>query len=79
MDRYTTKYDNIDVDRIVASRRLLQNYVKCLLDQGPCTAEGKELKSKWWGGGVVGVREESIGFSKFFQICYFVGKVEVVY
>lgn len=46
VDKYTTKYDNIDVDRIVASRRLLQNYVNCLLDKGPCTPEGKELKSK---------------------------------
>lgn len=46
VDKYTTKYDNIDVDRIVASRRLLQNYVNCLLDKGPCTPEGKELKSE---------------------------------
>lgn len=43
---YTTKYDNIDVDAILASNRLLKNYVNCLLDKGPCTNEGKELKSK---------------------------------
>lgn len=46
VQKYTTKYDNIDIDRIVASRRLLLNYVNCLLDKGPCTPEGKELKSK---------------------------------
>lgn len=46
VEKYTTKYDNIDVDTIVSSRRLLQNYVNCLLDKGPCTPEGKELKSK---------------------------------
>nr|USF20783.1 chemosensory protein [Lasioderma serricorne] len=45
VDKYTTKYDNIDIDRIVNSRRLLQNYVNCLLDKGPCTPEGKELKT----------------------------------
>lgn len=44
--KYTTKYDNIDVDRILSSKRLLQNYMNCLLDKGPCTAEGKELKGK---------------------------------
>lgn len=49
VDKYTTRYDNIDIDRIVASRRLLLNYVNCLLDKGPCTAEGKELKSEWSG------------------------------
>nr|AVI04873.1 putative chemosensory protein 1 [Anthonomus grandis] len=41
---YTTKYDNIDIDTILASNRLLRNYVNCLLDKGPCTSEGKELK-----------------------------------
>ncbi|KAH1007301.1 hypothetical protein HUJ04_004556, partial [Dendroctonus ponderosae] len=41
---YTTKYDNIDIDQILASNRLLKNYVNCLLDKGGCTQEGKELK-----------------------------------
>lgn len=45
-DKYTTKYDDIDVDQILTSKRLLSNYIKCLLEEGPCTAEGKELKSK---------------------------------
>ncbi|KAI7815306.1 chemosensory protein [Rhyzopertha dominica] len=43
--KYTTKYDNIDVDRILSSQRLLRNYANCLLDKGPCTPEGKELKA----------------------------------
>lgn len=43
---YTSKYDNVDVDRILNNDRILANYVKCLLDEGPCTAEGRELKSK---------------------------------
>ncbi|XP_046751118.1 ejaculatory bulb-specific protein 3-like [Diprion similis] len=41
---YTTKYDNIDLDSILNSRRLLDNYVNCLLDAGNCTPDGKELK-----------------------------------
>ncbi|XP_076286714.1 ejaculatory bulb-specific protein 3-like [Lasioglossum baleicum] len=43
-DRYTTKYDNIDVDQILRSERLLNNYVNCLLEKGSCTPDGKELK-----------------------------------
>ncbi|KAK6624045.1 hypothetical protein RUM44_010903 [Polyplax serrata] len=43
-ETYTRKWDNINVDDILASNRLLENYKKCLLDQGPCTEEGKELK-----------------------------------
>lgn len=43
---YTTKYDNIDLDEILSSERLLTGYVNCLLDQGPCTPDGKELKRK---------------------------------
>lgn len=43
---YTTKYDNIDVEQILKNDRLLNNYVKCLLDTGRCTPDGTELKSK---------------------------------
>ncbi|XP_012259043.1 ejaculatory bulb-specific protein 3 [Athalia rosae] len=41
---YTTKYDNIDLDQILFSDRLLNNYVKCLLETGNCTPDGNELK-----------------------------------
>ncbi|XP_071449626.1 ejaculatory bulb-specific protein 3-like [Hetaerina americana] len=42
--RYTNKYDNVDIDRILSNARILNNYIKCLMDEGPCTAEGRELK-----------------------------------
>lgn len=44
--KYTTMYDNINYEEIMKSDRLLGFYIKCLLDKGPCTAEGRELKSK---------------------------------
>ncbi|GBP07791.1 Ejaculatory bulb-specific protein 3 [Eumeta japonica] len=44
-DTYTDRYDNIDLDEVVNNRRLLVPYVKCVLDQGKCSPEGKELKS----------------------------------
>ncbi|CAG9837568.1 unnamed protein product [Diabrotica balteata] len=42
--KYTTKYDNVDLDTIIKSDRLLLNYVNCLLEKGKCTADGLELK-----------------------------------
>ncbi|XP_030758433.1 ejaculatory bulb-specific protein 3-like [Sitophilus oryzae] len=43
-DQYTTKYDNVDLDEILKSDRLLRNYINCLLDKGKCTPDGAELK-----------------------------------
>nr|CAJ01477.1 hypothetical protein [Locusta migratoria] len=45
-DKYTTKYDNIDLDEILRNERLFSKYADCLLDEGNdrCTADGKELK-----------------------------------
>nr|ARN17833.1 chemosensory protein 2 [Cephus cinctus] len=42
--QYTTKYDNIDLKQILESDRLLNNYFNCLVNKGPCTADGQELK-----------------------------------
>nr|QFO46789.1 chemosensory protein [Cylas formicarius] len=42
--KYTTKYDNVDLDEIIKSDRLMKNYVNCLLEKGNCTPDGAELK-----------------------------------
>ncbi|WP_082558797.1 A10/OS-D family protein [Kitasatospora sp. MBT66] len=44
-EKYLTRFDNIDVDRILKSDRLFTNYFNCLMDRGKCTPDGKELKS----------------------------------
>ncbi|XP_014272010.1 ejaculatory bulb-specific protein 3 [Halyomorpha halys] len=41
---YTSKYDNIDVDKILSNDRILSQYIKCLMEEGNCTNEGRELK-----------------------------------
>lgn len=46
-DKYTTKYDNVDVDAVINSERLLNGYVNCLLDRGACTPDASELKSEY--------------------------------
>ncbi|XP_061396799.1 ejaculatory bulb-specific protein 3-like [Musca vetustissima] len=43
-EKYTTKYDNINVDEILASDRLLNNYFNCLMERGSCTPDAQELK-----------------------------------
>ncbi|KAG5883701.1 hypothetical protein JTB14_007420 [Gonioctena quinquepunctata] len=43
-DTYNTKYDNIDVNSILSSKRVLTSYIKCILDEGPCTPDGREFR-----------------------------------
>uniref|UniRef100_A0A182JZP3 Uncharacterized protein n=1 Tax=Anopheles christyi TaxID=43041 RepID=A0A182JZP3_9DIPT len=43
-ETYVTKYDNIDLEEIFNSKRLMDNYMNCLKDVGPCTPDGRELK-----------------------------------
>ncbi|CAH1364947.1 unnamed protein product [Tenebrio molitor] len=35
---------NINVDDIIKSDRLMRNYLDCVLEKGKCTPEGEELK-----------------------------------
>ena len=42
--KYTTKYDGVNLDEILKSDRLFNNYYKCLMDTGRCTPDGNELK-----------------------------------
>ncbi|XP_049876708.1 ejaculatory bulb-specific protein 3-like [Pectinophora gossypiella] len=44
-EKYTDKYDSLDLDEMMSNKRLMQAYCRCILDQGKCTAEGRELKS----------------------------------
>jgi hypothetical protein len=47
-EKYTTRYDSINVDEILDSDRLRDNYVNCVLEKGKCTPEGTELRSEYW-------------------------------
>lgn len=44
ISKYESKYDNVDLDEILKSKRLMDNYIKCLTDDGPCTPDAKTLK-----------------------------------
>jgi hypothetical protein len=46
-EKYTTKYDNINLDEILASDRLIDNYFKCLMERGKCTTDGNELRCEY--------------------------------
>lgn len=45
-EKYTTKYDDMDLDEVLNNERLLHQYMKCSLDKGPCTKEMTVLKGK---------------------------------
>lgn len=44
LETYDGKYDSVDVEDILKSERLLTSYIKCLMDQGPCSEDGRDLK-----------------------------------
>ncbi|CAG9563986.1 unnamed protein product [Danaus chrysippus] len=44
-EKYTDKYDNINLQEILDNKKLLHAYVNCILDKGKCSPEGKELKA----------------------------------
>ncbi|KAK4885671.1 hypothetical protein RN001_001942 [Aquatica leii] len=43
-NKYTNKYDNLNIESILQNDRVLNNYIKCLMEEGPCTAEGRDLR-----------------------------------
>lgn len=45
--QYTTKFDNVNVDDLLRNDRLLKRAFGCLMDEGGCTPDVQELKSKY--------------------------------
>nr|AGZ04931.1 chemosensory protein 3 [Laodelphax striatellus] len=43
-EKYTTKYDHINVEEILNNERLFNSYYKCLMG-GKCTPDGLELRT----------------------------------
>lgn len=43
-ETYTSRFDNIDLEEILKSERLFNNYFRCLMDKGKCTPDASELK-----------------------------------
>jgi hypothetical protein len=46
-EKYTTKYDNINLDEILASDRLVDNYYNCVMERGKCTTDGALLRCEY--------------------------------
>lgn len=45
--KYPEKFDNVNIETVLSNDRVLTNYIKCLLDKGACTREGRELKREY--------------------------------
>lgn len=47
-ERYTSKYDDVDVDEILGNPRLRKQYENCYMGAGPClTPDARFLKEKF--------------------------------
>lgn len=44
--KVSPRLDNVNIEAVLSNDRVLTNYIKCLLDQGACTREGRDLKRK---------------------------------
>jgi len=44
--KFLSMLEKIDVDQMLKNHRLMSNNVKCFLNEGPCTAQLREMKSK---------------------------------
>ncbi|XP_055693086.1 ejaculatory bulb-specific protein 3-like [Lutzomyia longipalpis] len=44
-EKYTSRYDDMDLENVLSNYRILDNYIKCLVNEGPCTPDAKELKN----------------------------------
>ncbi|XP_043271644.1 allergen Tha p 1-like [Venturia canescens] len=43
-ETHSNKFDNVDIDSILGNKRILTNYIKCMLDEGNCTPDGRDFK-----------------------------------
>ncbi|XP_044745568.1 ejaculatory bulb-specific protein 3-like isoform X1 [Coccinella septempunctata] len=43
-EQYDSKFDNIDLDEIFKSERLIKNYHECFMERGNCTPQGAAIK-----------------------------------
>lgn len=44
--KQSPRLDNVNIETVLSNDRVLTNYIKCLLEQGACTREGRDLKRK---------------------------------
>ncbi|XP_046745957.1 allergen Tha p 1-like isoform X2 [Diprion similis] len=42
---YSNKYDDVNIDLILNSERLLKQYIACVLDKGPCSPDGRYFRT----------------------------------
>lgn len=46
IQKYMSMMEKINIDQMLNNTRLMSNNVKCFLNEGPCTAHLREMKSK---------------------------------
>nr|WBW64306.1 CSP1 [Frankliniella occidentalis] len=45
VDKYEEgRFAHINVDEVLGNQRILGSFIKCFLDEGPCTADSRDMK-----------------------------------
>lgn len=47
LQKFLATIEKIDIDQMLNNHRLMTNNVKCLLDEGPCSSQLREMKSEF--------------------------------
>lgn len=47
MQKLLSAMEKIDIDQILNNTRLMMNNIKCFLNEGPCSAQIKDMKSEY--------------------------------
>jgi hypothetical protein len=43
---FLKKFSNVNVEEVLSNERLFQAYHKCFMEEGPCTPDARDMKSK---------------------------------
>jgi hypothetical protein len=46
-DNTSAKYEHVNVDALLSNNRTLKHYMNCVLEKGPCSPEGQDLKGEF--------------------------------
>lgn len=75
---YMTRWDKVNLNEILDSKRLLQYYFNCLMSKGPCPPDGMELKREFFLFGKKFSLQKNV-ILQFFEKCSVFSKLDFIF
>lgn len=47
LSAYMKRFDKINIDQVLSNERVLNSHLKCILNEGPCVQQSRDLKSEY--------------------------------